>query len=249
MQFATVTDVALGMTDMLALIVRLKAFCKLLIQIMPLLQEYEVLSIYCLTFLKTPHILTRYWWMQGSRTTSVRVKYSPSANTCSRGGRSVVFTFLISEFSLVVKVGTEVTDSLARAALSSSPSHAWGPSWGSEVFVPKTEALLSCCLCSWSFCLRILSSLWTLTGSASLRSSVRMESGSCWCWLVRFCRYSSTADGMLISHSLVHLLTWEQIKQWESFYLTKSLPLLADLIWWCLNCSGFQATSWNENFS
>lgn len=58
--------------------------------------------------------------MHGSSTTSVRVKYSPSANTCSSGGKSVVFTFLISELSLVAAAGTEFTDNLARASLSSS---------------------------------------------------------------------------------------------------------------------------------
>lgn len=155
--------------------------------------------------------------MHGSSTTSVRVKYSPSANTCSSGGRSAVFTFLISEFSLVADVGTESTDSLARAALSSSPSWTWGGCPGSdsdpEFLRPSGDSVFSFCLCSWSFCLRILSSLWTLTGSASLRSRVRMGRGGCWYWFVGFLRYSPTAEGMPISHSLVHLLTWERDKE------------------------------------
>ncbi len=155
--------------------------------------------------------------MHGSSTTSVRVKYSPSANTCSSGGRSVVFTFLISESSLVVKDGTESTDSLARAALSSSPSPARGDCPGSDsesgLPWPSGDQFFSFRLCSWSFCLRILSSLWTLTGSDSLRSRVRIERGSCWYWFVAFLRCSSTAEGMPISHSLVHLLTWERGKK------------------------------------
>lgn len=130
--------------------------------------------------------------MQGSSTTSVSVKYRPSANTRSRGGNSVVFTFLISEFPLVE--GTEPTDSLARAALSSR-----GDCSESGIF--------SLCLCSFSFCLRILSSLWTLTGSPSLRSSVRMDGGGCVCRLVEVFRCASTAEGISISQSLVHLLT------------------------------------------
>lgn len=132
--------------------------------------------------------------MHGSSTTSVRVKYSPSANRCSRGGNSVVFTFLISEFSLVVRVGTESTDSLARAALSSR-----GDRLESELFSLRR--------CSLSFCLRILSLLWTLTGSPSLRSRVRMDGGGCFCRFAGIFRCSSTAEGMSISQSLVHLLT------------------------------------------
>lgn len=146
--------------------------------------------------------------MHGSSTTSVRVKYSPSANTCSNRGKSAVFTFLISEFSLVVKAGTESTDSLAKAALSSSPSQAWD-----DCPIPDSESRFSwrsadsSRLCSWSFRLRILSSLWTLTGSASLRSRVRMERGTCWSSFAGFWRCSSTAEGISISHNLVHRLT------------------------------------------
>lgn len=132
--------------------------------------------------------------MHGSSTTSVRVKYSPSANRCSRGGSSVVFTFLISEFSLAVRVGTASTDSLARAALSSR----------GEL---RSEPELSLRRCSLSFCLRILSLLWTLTGSPSLRSRVRMDGGGRFCRLAGLFRCSSTAEGMSISQSLVHLLT------------------------------------------
>lgn len=157
--------------------------------------------------------LTRYSCMHGRSTTSVRVKYSPSANTCSSGGRSVVFTFLISEFSLVVEDGIGFTDSLAKAALSSSPSQTWGDCADLESETPSpwpsAGSSFLCCLCSWSFCLRILSSLWTLTGSASLCSRLRMGRGSSWYWFVGCWRCSSTAEGMSISHSLVHLLTWE----------------------------------------
>lgn len=155
--------------------------------------------------------------MHGNSTTSVRVKYSPSANRCSSWGKSVVFTFLISEFSLVVKVGTDSTDSLARAALSSSPSQTWGdrPCSDSKSGFPwpSEDSLFPFCLCSLSFRLRILSSLWTLTGSASLCSRARTERGSCWYWFAGFLRCSSTAQGMPISQSLVHLLTWEQGKK------------------------------------
>lgn len=132
--------------------------------------------------------------MQGSSTTSVSVKYRPSANTCSRGGNSVVFTFLISEFSLVAAEGTESTDSLDRAALSSRGDR-------------SESGVFSLRLCSFSFCLRILSSLWTLTGSPSLRSSVRMDGGGCFCRLEGVFRCASTAEGISISQSLVHLLT------------------------------------------
>jgi len=155
--------------------------------------------------------------MHGSSTTSVRVKYSPSANTCFSWGRSVVFTFLISEFSLVVKVGTESTDSLARAVLSSSPWLTWGDCPGSDSVpgfsLPSGDSFFLFRFCSWSFCLRILSSLWTLTGSANLRSRVRMESGRCWYWFVGFFRCSSTSEGIPISHNLVHLLTCEKRKK------------------------------------
>lgn len=161
--------------------------------------------------------------MHGSSTTSVRVKYSPSANTCSSGGRSVVFTFLISEFSLVVKAGIGFTESLAKAALSSSSSQTGGNCEDldsqSVSRCPSADSFFLFRLCSWSFFLRILSSLWTLTGSASLCSRVRTGRGSCWYWFVGFRRCSSTAEGMPISHSLVHLLTWERGKQTRKGFL------------------------------
>lgn len=150
--------------------------------------------------------------MHGSSTTSVRVKYSPSANTCSRGGRSVVLTFLISELSLEATGGTASTDSLARAARSSSVSKGCGGwtgwDWRSGSSRASDSSLFFFCFCCWSFCLRILSSLWTLTGSPSLCSSWRMVEGRCRDWSVGFRRCSSTAEGMQSSHSLVHWLTW-----------------------------------------
>lgn len=152
--------------------------------------------------------------MHGSSTTSVRVKYSPSANTRSSRGKSVVFTFLISELSLVAADGTEFMDSLDRASLSSSWGNRPGSVPESGLAPPSASAFWFCC-CSFSFCLRILSSLWTLTGSASLCSSARMEAGSCRC--CGFLRCSWTAEGMPISHSLVHLLTWEL--EWKYFFV------------------------------
>lgn len=177
--------------------------------------------------------------MHGSSTTSVRVKYSPSANICSSWGRSVVFTFLISEFSLVVKAGIGFTDSLAKAALSSSPSQTWGDCADLEAESmspwPPADSFFLLCLCSWSFCLRILSSLWTLTGSASLCSRMRMGRGSCWYWFVGFWRCSSTAEGMPISQSLVHLLTWQRRKKMrkglKKGHRFKRLKVNKALIW------------------
>lgn len=188
--------------------------------------------------------LTRYWCMHGNRTTSVRVKYRPSANICSRWGRSVVFTFLMSDFSLVDKAGTALTDIFARAVLTSSLSLASGgcPGWVSESGFawPSGDSLFFFSLCCWSFCLRNLSSLWTFTGSPSVFSKCRMGWGSCRCWLVGFWRCPSTAEGMSISHSLVHWLTWQPAKRLcQNIFVVEWSFLKAPIIGSRGNKSGF----------
>lgn len=151
--------------------------------------------------------------MHGKRTISAKVKYSPSAKACSRGGSSEVFIFLIWEGSLLVETGFFCTVNLERDSSKSAGDDSWFSLdffSSEELFLPSLTSEFFC----WTFCLRILSSLCTLTGSPNFFSNCRTATGILWCWSGDSLRKSSTARGMLISQSLVHSLTYN--RQWIS---------------------------------
>lgn len=141
---------------------------------------------------------------------SANVKYRPSANTCSRGGRSEVFAFLMSEGSLLV-AGVSCTVSFENATFSSKlldePANSLHGCCAPALplaFPLLDGGLTPAVFCCFSFCLRSLSSLCTLTGSLSFLSSCRISSGIAGGWSEDSWRKFSTAKGMVSSHSLVH---------------------------------------------
>lgn len=152
---------------------------------------------------------------------SANVKYRPSANTCSRGGRSEDFAFLMSEGSLLVAVVVSCTVSFENATFSSrllaEPANSLDGCWAPALpfaFPLLDSGLTPAVFCCFSFCLRSLSSLCTLTGSLSFLSSCRISSGIAGGWSEDSWRKFSTARGMVSSHSLVHWLTYKTNKTW-----------------------------------
>lgn len=114
--------------------------------------------------------------------------------------------------SLLTACDTSWTRSLEKATLSSKLGS--GCSCTSTAFPSsvassssRDAAALAPAFCCWSFCLRILSSLCTRTGSPSFLSSCKMSAGIVWQCSGDVVKNPSTARGMLISQSLVHWLT------------------------------------------
>lgn len=129
---------------------------------------------------------------------------------CSRGGSSDVFIFLMWEGSLLVTTGTAVFTLIPEKVTLSSSSA--GEDNGAFANRPSGDEappsfLTKQAFFCWTFCLRILSSLCTLTGSPNFFSNCKMSAGMVWCWSGDALRKFSIARGMLISQSLVHSLT------------------------------------------
>lgn len=161
--------------------------------------------------------LTKKWCTQGKSTMSVKVKYRPSANTCSRGGRSEAFAFLMWEGSLLGVAGSSCTVSFESATCSfrlldeeSKSSDASCPWTLLFIFSLAREGPTLAAFCCFSFCRRSLSSLCTLTGSPSFFSSCSISAGIVGRWSKDSLRKFSIAKGMVISHSLVHWLTYKK---------------------------------------
>lgn len=162
--------------------------------------------------------LTKNWWTQGKSTMSAKVKYSPSANTCSRGGRSEALAFLMWGGSLLA-APVSCTVSFENATISSrlleEPANSLDGCCARALpfaFPLPEEGSTPAVFCCFSFCLRSLSSLCTLTGSLSFLSSCRISSGIAGDWSEDSWRKFSTAKGMVSSHSLVHWLTYKTNK-------------------------------------
>ena len=158
--------------------------------------------------------LTKKWWIQGKSTISAKVKYRPSTNTWSRGGRSEALAFLTWAGSLLAGAGSSRTVSFENATLSSRLADEQSTSsdvscLGTLLFVSSLsrEGLTPAAFCCFSFCRRSLSSLCTLTGSLSFFSSSSISAGIVGGWSEDSLRKFSIAKGMVSSHSLVHWLT------------------------------------------
>lgn len=156
---------------------------------------------------------------------SANVKYRPSANTWSRGGRSEAFAFLTREGSLLAEAGSLCTVSFEKTTLSSrladeeSPSSDVSCLWALLCILSLArEGPTPAACCCFSFWRRSLSSLCTRTGSLSFFSSSSTAAGIVGGWSKPSLRKFSTAKGMVSSHSLVHWLTYKTKQEMKGFF-------------------------------